>query len=178
MIGEQENIFFYLTCMNENYVHPPMPSGVEDGILKGMYLLQVGGQGNRPRPVAERNISTEAALIVSEDGDALPGPEFCRPGECAGTVVTIAMDCQNHCDGLLGRPLGNGKCGAICRRQMGHGGWPRNGLQRASGSTASQGQSHQHTQPERRATSNLSQGRTSCENHGFFFSQAVLRQLG
>jgi pyruvate dehydrogenase E1 component len=31
--------------MNENYVHPVMPAGVEDGILKGMYLLQVGGQG-------------------------------------------------------------------------------------------------------------------------------------
>ena len=31
--------------MNENYVHPPMPAGVEDGILRGMYLLQVGGQG-------------------------------------------------------------------------------------------------------------------------------------
>ena len=31
--------------MNENYVHPPMPSGVEDGILKGMYLLHVGGRG-------------------------------------------------------------------------------------------------------------------------------------
>jgi len=45
MIGEQEDIFYYITCMNENYVHPPMPSGVEDGILKGMYLLQVGGQG-------------------------------------------------------------------------------------------------------------------------------------
>jgi pyruvate dehydrogenase E1 component len=45
MIGNQENIFYYITCMNENYVHPPMPSGVEDGILKGMYLLQVGGQG-------------------------------------------------------------------------------------------------------------------------------------
>ncbi|MGB5347792.1 MAG: pyruvate dehydrogenase (acetyl-transferring), homodimeric type [Woeseia sp.] len=45
MIGEQENVFYYITCMNENYVHPPMPSGVEDGILKGMYLLQVGGQG-------------------------------------------------------------------------------------------------------------------------------------
>ena len=45
MMGEQENIFFYITCMNENYVHPPMPAGVEDGILKGMYLLQVGGQG-------------------------------------------------------------------------------------------------------------------------------------
>jgi pyruvate dehydrogenase E1 component len=45
MIGNQENIFYYITTMNENYVHPPMPSGVEDGILKGMYLLQVGGQG-------------------------------------------------------------------------------------------------------------------------------------
>jgi pyruvate dehydrogenase E1 component len=45
MIGEQENVFYYITCMNENYVHPPMPAGVEDGILKGMYLLHVGGQG-------------------------------------------------------------------------------------------------------------------------------------
>jgi pyruvate dehydrogenase E1 component len=45
MIGEQEDVFYYITCMNENYVHPPMPAGVEDGILKGMYLLQVGGQG-------------------------------------------------------------------------------------------------------------------------------------
>ena len=45
MIGNQEDVFYYITCMNENYVHPPMPAGVEDGILKGMYLLQVGGQG-------------------------------------------------------------------------------------------------------------------------------------
>ncbi|MBT8089136.1 MAG: pyruvate dehydrogenase (acetyl-transferring), homodimeric type [Gammaproteobacteria bacterium] len=45
MMDEQENIFYYITCMNENYAHPPMPAGVEDGILRGMYLLQVGGQG-------------------------------------------------------------------------------------------------------------------------------------
>jgi pyruvate dehydrogenase E1 component len=45
MIGEQENVFYYITCMNENYVHPPMPDGVEEGILKGMYLIQVGGKG-------------------------------------------------------------------------------------------------------------------------------------
>ncbi len=45
MIGEQENVFYYITCMNENYVHPPMPAGVEEGILKGMYPLQVGGKG-------------------------------------------------------------------------------------------------------------------------------------
>ncbi|MBT8088106.1 MAG: pyruvate dehydrogenase (acetyl-transferring), homodimeric type [Gammaproteobacteria bacterium] len=45
MIGEQENVFYYITCMNENYVHPPMPKGVEDGILRGMYLLDVADQG-------------------------------------------------------------------------------------------------------------------------------------
>jgi pyruvate dehydrogenase E1 component len=45
MISEQENVFYYITCMNENYVQPAMPAGVEDGILRGMYLLQVGGQG-------------------------------------------------------------------------------------------------------------------------------------
>jgi pyruvate dehydrogenase E1 component len=45
MIGEQENIFYYVTCMNENYAHPPMPPGVEDGILKGMYLYDVDQQG-------------------------------------------------------------------------------------------------------------------------------------
>jgi len=41
MIGEQEDVFYYITCMNENYTHPPMPAGVEDGILRGMYLLDV-----------------------------------------------------------------------------------------------------------------------------------------
>jgi pyruvate dehydrogenase E1 component len=45
MVGEQEDVFYYITCMNENYVHPPMPKGVEEGILKGMYLLDVAGQG-------------------------------------------------------------------------------------------------------------------------------------
>jgi pyruvate dehydrogenase E1 component len=40
MISEQEDVFYYLTLMNENYRHPPMPSGAEDGILRGMYRLR------------------------------------------------------------------------------------------------------------------------------------------
>ena len=40
MYEKQENIFYYITVMNENYQHPDMPAGVEEGILKGMYLLQ------------------------------------------------------------------------------------------------------------------------------------------
>ncbi len=45
MYQEQESIFYYITCMNENYAHPAMPSGVAQGILNGMYLLQIGGRG-------------------------------------------------------------------------------------------------------------------------------------
>ncbi|MGI8903604.1 MAG: pyruvate dehydrogenase (acetyl-transferring), homodimeric type [Solirubrobacteraceae bacterium] len=40
MVAEQEDVFYYITLMNENYVHPPMPPGSQEGILRGMYLLQ------------------------------------------------------------------------------------------------------------------------------------------
>ena len=42
MYEKQENIFYYITTMNENYPHPEMPKdkSVEDGILKGMYLFK------------------------------------------------------------------------------------------------------------------------------------------
>ena len=42
MLGEQEDVFYYLTLMNENYSHPALPEGSEEGILKGMYLLRRG----------------------------------------------------------------------------------------------------------------------------------------
>lgn len=37
MYQEQEDVFYYLTVMNENYTHPAMPKGAEAGIIKGMY---------------------------------------------------------------------------------------------------------------------------------------------
>jgi pyruvate dehydrogenase E1 component len=40
MVAEQEDVYYYITVMNENYAHPEMPAGVEEGILKGMYLLR------------------------------------------------------------------------------------------------------------------------------------------
>lgn len=42
MYVDKENCFYYVTTMNENYRHPEMPKGIEDGIIKGMYLLQKG----------------------------------------------------------------------------------------------------------------------------------------
>lgn len=40
MYEKQENIYYYIALMNENYTHPDLPAGAEEGILKGMYLLQ------------------------------------------------------------------------------------------------------------------------------------------
>jgi len=42
MYDNDESVFYYITSMNENYVHPDMPKGAEEGILKGMYLLEDG----------------------------------------------------------------------------------------------------------------------------------------
>ncbi len=40
MIAQQEDVYYYITVLNENYEHPPMPEGAEEGIIKGMYLLK------------------------------------------------------------------------------------------------------------------------------------------
>jgi pyruvate dehydrogenase E1 component len=45
MYLDQESVFYYITVMNENYAQPPMPEGVEDGILRGAYLLRPAGGG-------------------------------------------------------------------------------------------------------------------------------------
>ncbi|MFV0478789.1 MAG: pyruvate dehydrogenase (acetyl-transferring), homodimeric type [Parahaliea sp.] len=48
MYQEGENRFYYITTMNENYVQPEMPQGVEEGIIKGMYLLHRSGRAEGP----------------------------------------------------------------------------------------------------------------------------------
>ena len=44
MYTAQEDVYYYITAMNENYVQPALPKGVEKGIIKGMYLLKSGGK--------------------------------------------------------------------------------------------------------------------------------------
>ena len=39
MFERQENVFYYITVMNENYPQPPLPAGMEDGIMRGLYRL-------------------------------------------------------------------------------------------------------------------------------------------
>jgi len=49
MFQEQEDVFYYLTVMNENYEHPEMPAGSEADIIKGMYSFRKGGKSKGPR---------------------------------------------------------------------------------------------------------------------------------
>nr|WP_202410521.1 pyruvate dehydrogenase (acetyl-transferring), homodimeric type [Pseudomaricurvus sp. HS19] len=50
MYEKQENCFYYITTMNENYTHPEMPVGVEQDIIKGMYLLKSGKKTKKADP--------------------------------------------------------------------------------------------------------------------------------
>ena len=49
MVTEQEDVFYYLTVMNENYEHPAMPADAAPGILKGMYQFRKGAASNGAR---------------------------------------------------------------------------------------------------------------------------------
>jgi pyruvate dehydrogenase E1 component len=49
MFKDQEDVYYYVTLMNENYSHPAMPSGAEEGIRRGMYLFRDAGESQGPR---------------------------------------------------------------------------------------------------------------------------------
>jgi pyruvate dehydrogenase E1 component len=76
MCTEQEDVFYYLTVMNENYAHPPLPEGAEDGILKGMYLLHEAPAGDGPKVqllgsgAILREVEAGAELLASDFGVA------------------------------------------------------------------------------------------------------------
>jgi pyruvate dehydrogenase E1 component len=76
MLEAQEDIFYYVTVMNENYPQPEMPEGAREGILRGMYLLRssAGGGGPRAQLLASGAILREALaaadLLENEFGVA------------------------------------------------------------------------------------------------------------
>lgn len=49
MLDQQQDVYYYITVMNENYPHPAMPIGAEAGIIKGMYLFKQGMASQQPR---------------------------------------------------------------------------------------------------------------------------------
>ena len=87
MAREQEDVFYYITLMNENYAHPAMPDGAEEGIRKGMYLLREasGVDQNAPRVqllgsgTILREVIAAADLLAQDFGvasDVWSAPSF------------------------------------------------------------------------------------------------------
>ncbi|HSV61247.1 MAG TPA: pyruvate dehydrogenase (acetyl-transferring), homodimeric type [Variovorax sp.] len=78
MYADQEDVYYYITLMNENYAHPGMPEGSEAGILKGLYQLSDGGKtpkkGHRVQLMGSGTILREvmfaAELLKSDFGIA------------------------------------------------------------------------------------------------------------
>lgn len=52
MYVEGVDAYFYITMMNENYSHPPMPEGSEEGIIKGLYLLKAPKKADKKKHVS------------------------------------------------------------------------------------------------------------------------------
>ncbi len=75
MLDEQQDVFYYLTLMNENYAHPAMPEGAREGILRGMHLLSEASKRSR-KPVVQllgsgtilQEVRAAAELLESDWG--------------------------------------------------------------------------------------------------------------
>jgi len=76
MFEQEERVFYYITCMNENYQHPALPDGAREGILKGMYELRNAGKGEKDRPRVQllgsgtilREVIGAAEMLKEEHG--------------------------------------------------------------------------------------------------------------
>lgn len=73
MYGDQENVYYYITTLNENYAQPAMPAGAEEGIRRGIYKLETI-EGNVGKPNVQLMGSgsilryvREAAQILAND---------------------------------------------------------------------------------------------------------------
>ncbi len=95
MYVNDENIFYYITLMNENYAMPAIPKGVEQGILKGMYLLSIGGRGKvRATLLGSGTILREviAAAALLEEKFGVPADVFSVTSFCE--LRRDALDCE------------------------------------------------------------------------------------
>ena len=74
MYEEQQDVYYYVTLMNENYRHPAMPQGAEEGIVKGMYLLRESSEEGKQRVqllgsgTILREVLAAAELLEAEHG--------------------------------------------------------------------------------------------------------------
>ena len=106
MVGEQEDVFYYLTLMNENYPHPAMPEGAEEGILRGIHRICSAEGARRPaarararscarsRPPRSCCARTSASTPASGASPASPSSRATAWRPSAGTCCTRASSAR------------------------------------------------------------------------------------
>lgn len=111
MLENQENVFYYLTVMNENYVQPEMLKGSEEGIIKGIYSLEKVGKGNSKKKVKLLGSGTillqvqHAAQILHDDyGVACQVYSVTSFNELARDGNAVERDAMLNPDGKTAKP--------------------------------------------------------------------------
>ena len=89
MYEDMESVFYYITTMNENYEQPDLLEGSEEGIIKGMYLLEDGD--SKPYKVAKaKNVASDLRLRLMGSGTILR--EVRKAAEILRKDYSIAVD--------------------------------------------------------------------------------------
>jgi len=128
MLADQEDVFYYLTVMNENYVQPPLPAGAEEGVLRGMYLFkrfslplaEGEGRGGGEKPCVQllgsgailREVIAAADLLASDWGVAADiwsvtsFTELRRDGMACGRARRMGGEAQSWVERCLAATRG------------------------------------------------------------------------
>jgi pyruvate dehydrogenase E1 component len=123
MYEKQEDVYYYITVMNENYEHPAMPDGAEDAIIKGMYRFKEGQAGSKEAPRVQllgsgtilREVIAAADLLVNDFGvvaDVWSVPSFTELRREAieverwNTLHPTEMPRKSHVETCLGEREG------------------------------------------------------------------------
>ena len=98
MYADQENLFYYITVMNENYPQPALPKGAEEGIIRGIYLFQKAprGKGKKVQLMGSGTIFREviaAADLLKKDW-AVESDVWSVPG--VNQLHRDGIDCERH----------------------------------------------------------------------------------
>src|SRR5579885_2019102 len=83
MLHEQEDVYYYVTVMNETYAHPDMPQGCEDGIVRGMYLFR---DADHPMP---EGAPTAEAKADKHGGSRVPETDGPHPRETKASAKAV-----------------------------------------------------------------------------------------
>ncbi|MEE3360519.1 MAG: pyruvate dehydrogenase (acetyl-transferring), homodimeric type [Pseudomonadota bacterium] len=114
MFVDQEDVFFYLTLMNENYQHPEMPMGAEEGIIKGIYRLQ---KTAKPAKKHVNLIGSGTILVQAIKAAEMLKADFGVTSDIwsATSFNELARDCQDAARHNRLNPLGEEKVPYIAK---------------------------------------------------------------